>query len=135
MPQRTGKHRPKVRSRFEDKVINDLDSRKIEYDYEPSKGRVTYHVDRKYLPDVVLNNGIIVELKGWFKPADRTKHLNIKQQRPDLDVRFVFQRADNRLNKSSKTTYSEWCEKHGFKWSEGTIPQSWITEPRKANNH
>ena len=36
---------------------------------------------RLYKPDFVLNNGIIIEAKGWFRPRDRVKHLLIKDQR------------------------------------------------------
>lgn len=126
MPQATGKKR--VRSSFEGRTVKDLDSRGVKYEYEPKDRRVGYRVDKKYLPDIVLPNEVIVELKGWFKPADRTKHLKIKEQHPDTDIRFVFQRASNTLSKSSKTTYAKWCDKHGFKWAEGTIPQTWIDE-------
>ena len=39
--------------------------------------------------------------------------LAVKEQNPELDIRFVFQR-NNTLSKNSKTTYGAWCEKHGF---------------------
>ena len=45
---------------------------------------------RLYKPDFVLNNGIIIEAKGWFKARDRVKHLLIQEQYPELDIRFCF---------------------------------------------
>jgi hypothetical protein len=77
------------------------------------------------LLDFELPNGIIIEVKGWFKPADRTKHLSIKKQHPDLDIRFLFDNANKRLSKTSRTTYAQWCQKHGFKYAEKTIPKEW----------
>lgn len=84
---------------------------------------------RKYTPDFTLPNGIIVETKGKFETADRAKHALIKQQHPELDIRFVFQRPSDRISKGSKTTYAKWCEDHGFKWATKLIPISWWLEP------
>jgi hypothetical protein len=97
-------------------------------DYEP--GKLPY-MDKPhtYTPDFILPNGIVIETKGYFVPEDRTKHLRIKEQYPDLDLRFVFARPENRINKTSKTTYGEWATKKGFKWSKRRIPEAWFTEP------
>ena len=56
------------------------------------------------------------------------KHLLIKEQHPQLDIRFVFVRADNKLSPKSKTTYGGWCEKNGFIYSEKFIPKEWFNE-------
>jgi hypothetical protein len=86
-----------------------------------------------YRPDFhLLQNGILIESKGYFLPEDRSKHLLIKEQHPDLDIRFVFQRARAPLRKGSRTTYSSWAEKHGFLWAEKSIPPAWISEPPQA---
>lgn len=84
--------------------------------------------DRKYSPDFVLSNGIIIETKGKLEPKDRAKHVLIQQQHPDLDIRFVFQRPHDKINKGSPTSYAKWCEKNGFKWASMTIPEVWINE-------
>ena len=80
----------------------------------------------KYHPDFRLPNGIFVETKGRFLTADRKKHLLIKAQYPNLDIRFLFQNAKVRISKSSKTTYADWCIKYGFKFAEKTIPPDWL---------
>lgn len=83
----------------------------------------------KYTPDFVLPNGIIVETKGRFVTKDRQKHLYIKQQFPELDIRFVFSRSASRISKTSKTTYAKWSKTKGFLYADAVIPQKWIDEP------
>ena len=82
----------------------------------------------KYTPDFMLPNGIIIETKGRFVTADRQKHVLIKNQHPELDVRFVFSNPNSRISKQSPTTYGMWCEKNGFKYAKGLIPMAWIDE-------
>jgi len=117
----------KHRSKFEDKVIKDLKSNKVDYKYESL--RITYTLDCFYTPDVLLPNGIIVEIKGFFRAEDRRKHLQIKKQRPDLDIRFVFQDGSKKISRMSKTTYTSWADKHNFKWAIGYVPVEWVMEP------
>lgn len=90
--------------------------------------------ERTYTPDFVLPNGIIIESKGRFELDDRKKHIFVKQQYPDLDIRFVFQNSRQTLNKRSQTTYAAWCEKNGFLFADRIIPISWTKEPRKELN-
>lgn len=83
----------------------------------------------KYTPDFPLtHNGIIVETKGRFVTADRQKHLLVKNDHPDLDVRFVFSNPNTRISKTSATTYAMWCDKHGFKYAKQLVPVTWLQE-------
>ena len=111
-------------------VQEHLKSHNIEVQYEPFK--IPYQQPRifKYTPDFVLPNGIIIETKGYFDSDDRVKHLLIQSQHPDLDIRFVFDRASNKLNKNSTTTYAIWCDKHGFKWAAKLVPMEWMNEKK-----
>ena len=84
---------------------------------------------RKYTPDFILNNGVVVETKGRFVTADRQKHILIKQAHPDLDIRFVFSNPHQTISKQSKTTYAMWCEHKGFKWAAVVVPKEWADEP------
>lgn len=84
----------------------------------------------KYTPDFELDNGIIIESKGRFLTKDRQKHLLVKEQHPDIDIRFVFSRSKTTISKTSKTTYAMWCEKHGFKFADKYIPDEWLTEEK-----
>ena len=90
--------------------------------------------NRNYTPDFWLPNGIVVETKGVFTVQDRQKHLLIKDQYPDLDLRFVFSNSKNKLRKGSKTTYADWCNKYGFIFADQLIPEEWINEKKRGNN-
>jgi len=80
----------------------------------------------KYHPDFKLPNGIFVETKGRFLTDDRKKHLLIKAQSPELDIRFLFQNSKSKISKGSKTTYADWCIKYGFKFADKVIPANWL---------
>jgi hypothetical protein len=84
----------------------------------------------RYRPDFLLPNGIIIEGKGIFEAADREKHLLLRDQRPELDVRFVFSRSLAPIYPKSKTTMAQWCDKYGFKYADKLIPISWFKEKR-----
>ena len=121
------------RSGLEEEIVKELETAGIEYSYE--KHYVDYTLPatkHHYLPDFVLSNGIIVEAKGIFDVEDRKKHLAIKEQPPDLDIRFVFSNAGAKISKTSKTTYAMWCEKNGFKYATKLIPDSWLRERKQT---
>ncbi len=63
-----------------------------------------------------------------FSADDRRKHLEIQKQHPTLDIRFVFSNANAKLYKGAKSRYSDWCDKHGFKWAHRVIPEDWLKE-------
>ena len=78
---------------------------------------------------------IIVETKGYFYDSarDRQKLCLVKEQHPELDIRIVFQKADTKIHKTSKTTYGEWATDHNFKWADkGIVPDEWIEEMKKG---
>ena len=87
----------------------------------------------RYTPDFPLPNGIIIETKGVFDAADREKHLLVRDQHPELDIRFVFTRSSAPIYKGSPTTMAMWCEKHGFKYADKLIPIEWFEGKQKAN--
>lgn len=118
----------KYRSGLEETVINDLNNRKVNFKYE--KYVIDYFkpsTKHKYTPDIELENGILIEIKGFFKREDRKKHLLVKEQLPKLDIRFVFGNSKNKIYKGSKTSYADWCNKHGFEFADKIIPSNWIT--------
>ena len=118
------------RSGLEEKVATELKIQGISFGYEIIKVPFVKPVStHKYLIDFVLPNGIAIETKGIFDSADRKKHLLVKEQHPELDLRFVFSNSKSRLSKQSKTTYGKWCDQHGFIYSDRSIPQAWLDEP------
>lgn len=117
------------RSGLEDRISEQLTDLSVPFDYEKLKVRYEVNEVRSYTPDFrLLDNGIIIESKGRFVAADRKKHLLIRKQYPDLDIRFVFSNSRNKINKGSKTTYAMWCDKHGFLYADKLIPKEWIDE-------
>jgi hypothetical protein len=117
------------RSGLEQRNQEDLTQRGVPFRYEEVKLRYTRPASaHKYTPDFILPNGIIVETKGLFDTEDRQKHLLVKAEHPNLDIRFVFSRSAAPLRKGAKTTYAEWCRKNGFQFADKLIPQAWIDE-------
>lgn len=119
------------RSAFEQSIAEEAQKQKIKVKYEPPESRVSYIPKLKtYTPDFVLVNGIIVEAKGRLTVHDRTKHLLIQAQHPELDIRFVFQ-YNNPIVKGSKIRYTDWADNNGFKWAMKFIPPEWAKEKPK----
>lgn len=123
-----------LRSGLEKRTATYLDSKNVKYEYETLL--VEYVVPEsthKYKPDFILPNGVIVECKGRFTPADRKKMSLAIEQNPDLDIRLLFM-LDNPISKGSKTTYTKWCEKRGIKCTvskDGHVPDTWLKERRR----
>ncbi|MGZ2448526.1 hypothetical protein ACVIRO_001280 [Rhizobium ruizarguesonis] len=121
------------------RVLNDAG---VEFEYE--KHKLFYIVPARvasYKPDFVLASGIILETKGLFDAEDRQHHILLKQQYPDLDIRFVFSRSASTLTSVFKkspdggktrredpVTYARWCETHGFKFADKVPPKAWLLE-------
>jgi hypothetical protein len=116
------------RSGFEDDTAQYLKERGIKFTYEQTKIPWLDIRERNYTPDFILDNGIIIETKGRFNSIDRRKHVEIKKQHPGLDIRFVFQNCRTKLYRGSKSSYEDWCKRHGFKYANKTIPNEWLKE-------
>lgn len=115
------------RSGLEELTAEDLKERNIPFKYEQMKIKWLDSKIRTYTPDFhELPNGIIVETKGRFVAADRRKHLEIKKQHPELDIRFVFSNSCAKLYKGAKSTYGDWCTKNGFIYADKAIPEEWM---------
>ena len=120
-----------MKGTFEERVISDLTERGVPYKYEPEK--IAYTVERHYIPDLLINQ-MWVELKGYFRQDAQRKMKAIKAQHPDMDIRFVFQKADSPIQGAkkrkdgSKMTCAEWADRQGFVWAEATIPEEWLNE-------
>ena len=85
-----------------------------------------------YKPDFILNNGVIIEVKGAFNSKDRRKHRLIKEQYGNkYDIRFLFSDANKKIGNKSQTSYGDWCDIFGFKFAEKQIPKDWLKEGGK----
>lgn len=118
--------RHKFRSDYELSVAKHLAENGVEFEYEKHK-LVYYPKPKTYTPDFYLpKSGIYVEAKGFFSPADRQKMLLVIKDNPSLDIRMLFLRGSNKLNRTSKTTYGGWCDRHKIQWADGMIPEEWL---------
>ncbi|WYW04272.1 endonuclease [Pseudomonas phage vB_PpuP-Kompost-2] len=120
------------RSGLEDRNAKHMEKLGVAFDFEQ------YHIkyvvparDAKYIPDFVLRNGIIVETKGIWEVDDRKKHLLIREQYPEIDIRLVFSNSKSKIYKGSPTSYGDFCEKHGILYADKLIPSAWLKEKRK----
>ena len=122
------KRRSKLELKFEDILLTN----KAEYDYEVTK--ISYIVPESkhvYTVDWTLLNGLLIETKGYLSDhQERTKYVLLKQQYPNLDLRFVFDNP-NKLCGGTKYSHAKWADKWGFKWcsiKDVDVIQSWINE-------
>ena len=117
------------RSGLEEKVAEYLTSKGVGFSFETLKvfyvKPETKHI---YTPDFILDNGIIIETKGRWLLDDRKKHILIRKQHPNLDIRILFQNANAKIRKGSKTSYADFCEKHGIPYAHREIPVAWLKE-------
>lgn len=132
----TASHKTKAatgyRSGLEVELAKHLDENAVEYLYE--KGRVLYTKPAFYLTDFILTKqAIVIEAKGAFDSSDRSKMLRVKEEHPNLDIRFLFSNPNTRIGKLSKTTYAMWCDKHRFPYAKGPkLPPQWLTHTPSA---
>lgn len=116
----------RYRSQFEINLARSLAEKKIVFEYEQAKLQYIPK-PRTYTPDFYLpEQDIYIEAKGHLDKGDRVKMQLIKQQYPDLDIRFVFVRATNKIYRGSKTSYADWANRYGFPWAEGSVPEEWF---------
>lgn len=131
------------RSGLEDRIYEQLTMANCQFEYEPQDKKIPYTVpssNHLYTPDFVIStlSGklIYVETKGIWEYEDRKKHLLIRKQHPELDIRFVFTRSGSRIRKGSNTTYRDICEGRGrgvfkgitWKYADKYIPEEWLNE-------
>ena len=126
------------RSGLEETISRQIADAGLTVSYETDKIEYVWpERTSKYTPDFVLpskNGGIFfVEGKGRWTVEDRHKHLLIRQQHPDLDIRFVFSNQNAPLYKGSPNRYCDWCYKHGFAYANKTIPDEWLQEGANDN--
>lgn len=126
------------RSGLEERTAEALSSLGVSFSFEEKKVEYVKPArEAKYTPDFEIKTRpdgtprkqpLIIETKGRFLTEDRQKHLLVRKQHPELDIRFVFSNPNSRISKTSKTTYASWCEKHGFLYAKEKIPQEWLEE-------
>jgi len=87
----------------------------------------------KYTPDFVFTKKtgdfMFVETKGRWTTIDRTKMKHVLASNPGADIRMVFQNPNQRISKTSKTTYESYANKLGITHvAKRDIPTEWLAE-------
>ena len=126
-------------SAFEMEFAKHLTDLGIKWEYCPDTF-VWYPKPKTYVPDfkVYLADGshFYVETKGFFYKSARDKMDRVHEMHPDVDIRYVFMKAKNKLNSRAKkrpTTYAMWCDKRNLLWSEKIFPEEWRKSRKKLD--
>ena len=126
------------RSGLEAQAANELKAAKVIYEYEAKDKKLAYtkpSTKHKYNPDFSFpDSNIIIETKGLFSSQDRAKMILVRDQHPEVSIRFVFSNMNARIGKKSKTTYAIWCERNGFQYANKHIPNAWIEEIKNGSS-
>lgn len=139
MAKRKQRWKP-LRSGLEREIHEQLTKSGIKFEYEPYKipyrrrvvmgvcgkcGEFNVYQRQNYLPDFVLENGVVIEVKGRLTARDRSKLLAVKSQHPEIDLRIIFG-ANNKLNKNKPKRYMNWASENNIKAAIKMIPESWL---------
>jgi hypothetical protein len=132
--QRQAAYKYGYRSGLELKVADQIKEENYPLNYETET--LNYIVPErksKYTPDFIFTkkNGTLmyIETKGRWTATDRKKMKHILQSNPDIDLRIIFQNPNQRISKSSKTTYEAYALKLGIQHvAKKNIPQEWLDE-------
>tara|TARA_B100001996_G_scaffold201803_1_gene154498 strand:+ start:7467 stop:7859 length:393 start_codon:yes stop_codon:yes gene_type:complete len=118
------------RSGLEERIASELETESVEFEFEKTKLKYTKPQKvHTYTPDFYIpRTKMFIETKGLFTSADRQKMRLVKEQHPELDIRFIFSNSKSRISKKSKTTYGMWCEKYNFLYADKHLPLEWVNE-------
>ncbi len=120
------------KSKLEDRFETLLRSLNVPFNYEVTK--ISYTVPESkhtYTVDWTVNGKALYETKGFLSDhTERNKYILIKQQYPDIDLRFVFENP-NKLCGGMKQTHAEWAIKQGFRYcsiKDYETIEKWVNE-------
>jgi hypothetical protein len=86
------------------------------------KAKLPYVLHRKYSPDFNIGLTHHIEVKGYWESSDRSKLLAVIHANPTVRILVALEYPQLTISKKSKTTYSQWCDKHGIQWAPIPIP-------------
>ena len=109
-----------------------IEGKPFEAGYETCKLRYLVKETRSYTPDwKIFRKGsnrmpLYIEYKGILDGRSRKLLKLVKEQYTGLDLRIVFENANNKIYRGSKTTYGMWADQHGFICADNTLPKEWL---------
>lgn len=114
------------KSGFERTLAAQLAASGVDWKYEDRE--VPYVLKGTYHPDFrLVVNDVLIEAKGLLDQASKRKMIAVKEQHPELDIRFVFMDADKKVP-GTKQTHGQWATRNGFVWANREIPKEWLAE-------
>ena len=118
---------PNFKSKFERSIWQQLSRIFTNCQYECDSYKYEQPVIvRTYTPDFKTGSDkVYLETKGKLDLETRKKMVWFKDCNPNVRVIFLFQNADVKLRKGSKTSYGEWATKNGFEWLDAR--KDWIS--------
>lgn len=137
------------RTQFEATIAEELTSKEVAFEYEPTRLRYTDQGGRKRItqPDFFLKarsndptRGMFVEAKSLLKRDHLSKYESLKETRPEVDLRFVFEEPERTIGNLTtedgsgervSLTYADWADMNGFKWNGEAVPNAWLKELKK----
>lgn len=115
--------KPKYRSGLEQLVATLMKAKGLLHAHEATTLKYLKPVSRhRYLVDFDLNGiagiptTIYLETKGRLTSADRKKMKLVTEQHPEKLIVMLFSKPNNKINKGSQTSYSDWAENNGIRW-------------------
>lgn len=83
--------------------------------------------NHSYLVDFEIGPNSYIEVKGRLMPQERKKYLLVRDQHPEITLRFFFDKSENKLYKGSPTSYGDWATKNGFEYTDikKGLPEDW----------
>lgn len=118
---------PNFKSKFERSIWELLSKEYKHCKYECDSYKYEQPViHRTYTPDFKTGRSkVYLETKGKLDLETRKKMVWFKDCNPNVRVIFLFQNADVKLRKGSKTSYGEWATKNGFEWLDAR--KDWLS--------
>lgn len=120
----------KYKSKLEENVAQILTDKGMDFTYET----VSVEYMKTYKPDFVLDNGIILECKGYHYNFKGKMYDTVKAilQNPQLDIRMVIDKPNRNWSKTME--FKDFLDKYGIKWcTPDNIPPSWL-EPKRGKD-
>lgn len=103
----------KYRSGLERKFAEAIPAKMMKY--EPYD--LSYVTHRKYKPDFVYKDKVLIECKGFFREGDTQKYKAIRDcisGIAGMELVFLLSDPHKKVRKGAKLTMGQWCEKEGM---------------------
>jgi len=132
--QRQAAYKHGYKSGLELKVSEQITEAKYPLCYETETLQYTVPESKhKYTPDFVFTkrdgSTMYIETKGRWTTIDRKKMKHVLMSNPGLDIRMIFQNPNQRISKTSRTTYEMYANKLGIRHvAKRDIPAEWLAE-------